>query len=94
MRSPHPIEARVTRPTGKSNGVHKNNTWAANHENESFTKWQQCTPTSLRRSVNEVFTKTTHKIDLGTTLLRSGDAHGVHRIDLHIELLLPTHGPA
>jgi hypothetical protein len=58
----------------KSNGVHKNNTRGANGVNQLFTKWQQSTHTGLRRSVNEVFTKTTHKIDLRTTLLRSGDA--------------------
>jgi hypothetical protein len=40
----------------------------------AFTKPQQNTHIALDLSVNEVFTKTTHKIDPGATLLRSGDA--------------------
>jgi hypothetical protein len=58
----------------KSNGVHKNNTRHANRVNAAFTKWQQSPHIGLVRDVNEVFTKTTHKIDRGATLLRLGDA--------------------
>jgi hypothetical protein len=39
-----------------------------------FTKQQQSAYIALDRSVNDAFTKTTHKIDLRATLLRSGDA--------------------
>jgi hypothetical protein len=39
-----------------------------------FTKRQQSAHIKLDLGVNAVFTKTTHKIDLRATLLRSGDA--------------------
>jgi hypothetical protein len=42
--------------------------------NDAFTKQQQTAHIGLDQRVNEVFTKTTHKIDLWATLLRSGDA--------------------